>query len=245
MATDTSTQQTPSQGVAPQTTSAHGGTAHPHHPPSHLKSYFVSSEQQFDAAKLGMWVFLITEMLLFSGMFVAYTVYRVQHPVAFAEASHTLDWVLGGTNTLVLLASSLTVALSIHYAQKNEQRKAAWSLVITVALACVFMVIKYFEYTAKFEHGVYPGEAFHPHGSHYAQLNEFPFARQFFSIYFVMTGIHGIHVLIGIGLIGWLATRAFREHFSSEWYTPIEIVGLYWHLVDIIWIFLFPLLYLI
>ena len=240
MPPDTASQTAPQQGVTPQS----AGEAH-HHPPSHLKSYFVSSEQQFDAAKLGMWIFLITELLLFSGMFVAYTVYRAQHPVAFVEASHTLNWVMGGGNTLVLLASSLTVALSIHYAQKNEQRKSAWALTITVALACVFLVVKYFEYTAKFEHGVYPGEAFHPHGEHYAQLNNFPYARQFFSIYFVMTGIHGIHVLIGVGLIAWLASRAFRGHFSSEWYTPIEIVGLYWHLVDIIWIFLFPLLYLL
>jgi cytochrome c oxidase subunit 3 len=152
---------------------------------------------------------------------------------------------MGGGNTLVLLASSLTVALSIHYAQKNQQRKAAWSLVVTTGLALVFMVVKYFEWTAKFEHGVFPGEAFNPHGSHYEHLNALPYAQQFFSIYYVMTGIHALHVLIGVGLIAWLASRAFRGHFSSEWYTPIEIVGLYWHLVDIIWIFLFPLLYLI
>ncbi|PSR00331.1 MAG: cytochrome C oxidase subunit III [Bacteroidetes bacterium QS_9_68_14] len=239
MATETKT-ASPSQGVTPQSSAE----AH-HHPPSHLKSYFVSSEQQFDAAKLGMWIFLITEMLLFSGMFVAYTVYRSQHPVAFSEASHTLNWVMGGGNTLVLLGSSLTVALAIHYAQKDKQRKAAWSLTATTLLACAFMAVKYFEWTAKFDHGVFPGEAFNPHGDHYAHLAEFPFARQFFSIYYVMTGIHAIHVLIGIGLIAWLATRAFRGHFSSAWYTPIEIVGLYWHLVDIIWIFLFPLLYLI
>jgi cytochrome c oxidase subunit 3 len=244
MASDTATQTAP-EDAPPQGATPQSSTEVHHHPPSHLKSYFVSSEQQFDAAKLGMWIFLITEMLLFSGMFVAYTVYRSQHPVAFSEASHTLNRVMGGGNTLVLLASSLTVALSIHYAQKNQQRKAAWSLVATTALACVFMIVKYFEWTAKFEHGVYPGEAFDPHGDHYAHLAEFPFAKQFFSIYYVMTGIHAIHVLVGVGLIAWLATRTFRGHFSSEWYTPVEIVGLYWHLVDIIWIFLFPLLYLI
>ncbi len=220
------------------------GEAHAHHPP-HLQHHFVSSEQQFDAAKLGMWIFLITEVLLFSGMFVAYTVYRAWHPEAFAAASATLDWVLGGVNTIVLLASSFTVALSIHYAQKNDRSKLFWNLVLTVALASVFMIVKYFEWTAKFEHGVFPAGFFDPHGEHYAHLADIPYTGQFFSIYFVMTGIHGFHVLIGMSVLGWMATRAWRGHFSSEYYTPVEISGLYWHLVDIIWIFLFPLLYLI
>jgi len=218
--------------------------SHAHHPP-HLQHHFVSSEQQFDSAKLGMWLFLITEILLFSGMFVAYTVYRGWHPEAFTEASATLDWVLGGVNTLVLLASSFTVALSIHFAQKDDRMKAFWNLITTLALAGVFMVIKYFEWTAKFEHGVFPAGFFDPHGGYYESLASVPYAGQFFSIYFVMTGIHGLHVLIGMGVIGWIAWRTFRGHFSSEYYTPIEITGLYWHLVDIIWIFLFPLLYLV
>lgn len=217
---------------------------HAHHPP-HLQHHFVSSEQQFDSAKLGMWVFLITEILLFSGMFVAYTVYRAWHPEAFVEASATLDWVLGGINTLVLLASSFTVALSIHFAQKDDRSKAFWSLVTTLALAGMFMVVKYFEWTAKFEHGVFPAGFFDPHGTGYEHLASIPYTGQFFSIYFVMTGIHGFHVLIGMGIIGWIAWRTYRGHFSSEYYTPIEITGLYWHLVDIIWIFLFPLLYLV
>ena len=218
--------------------------SHAHHPP-HLQHHFVSSEQQFDSAKLGMWLFLITEILLFSGMFVAYTVYRAWHPEAFVEASATLDWVLGGINTLVLLGSSFTVALSIHFAQKDDRMKAFWSLITTLALAGVFMVIKYFEWTAKFEHGVFPAGYFDPHGGYYEALASIPYAGQFFSIYFVMTGTHGLHVLIGMGIIGWIAWRTYRGHFSSEYYTPIEITGLYWHLVDIIWIFLFPLLYLV
>lgn len=218
--------------------------AHAHHPP-HLQHHFVSSEQQFDSAKLGMWVFLITEILLFSAMFVAYAVYRIWHPEAFVEASATLDWVLGGVNTLVLLASSFTVALSIHYAQQDQRSKVVLNLLITLLLAGVFMVIKYFEWTAKFEHGVFPAGFFEPHGAGYEQLASIPYTGQFFSIYYVMTGIHGFHVLIGMGLIGWVASRAYRGHFSSEYYTPIEITGLYWHLVDIIWIFLYPLLYLI
>lgn len=233
MATETATETA---------TAADDTAAHAHHPP-HLKHYFVSTEQQFDAAKMGMWIFLITEILLFSGMFVAYTVYRSWYPEAFDLASTQLDWVLGGVNTLVLLASSLTVALAIHYAQKNDRKKLTLNLVLTVALAAVFMVIKYFEYTEKFDHGLYPGQFFAPHEG-YEYLAE-PYVPQFFSIYFVMTGIHGLHVLIGMGLIGWMATRAWRGHFSSEWYTPVELSGLYWHLVDIIWIFLFPLLYLI
>ncbi len=232
------------QGATPQDQATHAGDA-PHAHPSHLQHHFVSSEQQFDSAKLGMWLFLITEILLFSAMFVAYAVYRSWHPETWAAASTTLDWVMGGTNTIVLLASSFTVALSIHYAQRNDRKKTTWLLVATLLLAGVFLVIKYFEYTAKFEHGVYPGGFFDPHGEHYDFLTEVPYAAQFFSIYFVATGIHGLHVLIGMGLIGWIASRAWRGHFSSEYYTPVELTGLYWHLVDIIWIFLFPLLYLI
>ncbi len=216
---------------------------HAHHPP-HLQHHFVSSEQQFDSAKLGMWLFLITEILLFSGMFVAYTVYRVWHPETFTAASAFLDWRLGGLNTLVLLFSSYTVALSIHYAQKDRLDRTFWMLVITLACAGVFMIVKAFEYGGKFAEGVFPGEAFDPVG-HYAPLADIPYARQFFSIYFVMTGIHGFHVLVGMGIFLWLLFRVRRGDFNSEYYTHIELAGLYWHLVDIIWIFLFPLLYLI
>ncbi|MDE2957069.1 MAG: cytochrome c oxidase subunit 3 family protein [Bacteroidota bacterium] len=209
-----------------------------------LKHYFVTSEQQFDAAKMGMWLFLVTEILLFSGMFVAYAVYRAWHPEVFAHASELLDWRLGGLNTLVLLASSFTVALSIHFVQKGQNRKVVVLLLITLLCVAIFMVIKYFEYTGKFAHGIFPGAGYAPHGEAYAEY-DIPFAPQFFSIYFIMTGIHGVHVLVGMGLFVWLVTRVVRGHFSSAWYTPVELTGLYWHLVDIIWIFLFPLLYLI
>ena len=217
---------------------------HDHDHPPHVQHHFVSSEQQFDSAKLGMWLFLITEILLFAGLFVAYAVYRNWNPVAFAEASATLDWELGFINTIVLLTSSLTVAIAIHFIQKNEQRKTVLALLSTIGLAAVFMVVKYFEYTAKFEAGLLPGDSFAPVGA-YEYLAGVIYAPQFFSIYFVMTGIHGIHVLIGMGLIGWVAWRTHRGHFSDEYYTHIELTGLYWHLVDLVWIFLFPLLYLV
>ncbi len=220
---------------------AAGVHEHAHH--ERQQHHFVSMEQQFDASKMGMWLFLITEILLFSGMFVAYAVYRVMNPEVFFGVSKLLDWKLGGFNTIVLLASSFTVALGIHYIQKNDQKKMIWCLIITVICACIFMVVKYFEYTGKFSHGIFPGEFYHPHGD-YAQY-DFPYAPQFFSIYYVMTGIHGLHVLIGIGIFIWLIVRANKGHFTNEYYTPIELSGLYWHLVDIIWIFLFPLLYLI
>jgi cytochrome c oxidase subunit 3 len=234
MATETET------APAPTTTDA----GHDHHP-DHLEHHFVSSEQQFDSAKLGMWLFLITEVLLFSGMFVAYAVYRQWHPEAFVQASETLNTMFGTINTIVLLTSSLTVALSIHYIQTDQVKKCVYNLGATILLAGGFMVIKYFEYMAKFEHGVYPGGLFDPHGAGYEHLAQIPYTPQFFSIYFVMTGIHGAHVLIGMVVIGWVAVRAWQGAYSHEYYTPVELTGLYWHLVDIVWIFLFPMLYLI
>lgn len=208
-----------------------------------LRHYFVSSEQQFSAAKMGMWLFLVTEVLLFSGMFVAYAVYRAWYPEVYSVSSELLDWRLGTLNTIVLLASSFTVALSIHFIQKNEKEKVIVLLLLTLLCAAVFMVVKYFEYTGKWSHGIFPGAGFAPHGDYTAY--NIAYAPQFFSVYFVMTGIHGVHVLVGMGIFVWLTIRAAKGHFSSAYYTPIELSGLYWHLVDIIWIFLFPLLYLI
>lgn len=242
----------------------HGGE----HPP-HLKHYFVSSEQQFDAAKLGMWLFLVTEVLLFGGMFVAYGIYRSMYPELFVEASSQLDTVLGGVNTLVLLASSLTVAWAIRAIQMDNRKLCTALLATTVVLAGVFMVVKYFEYTHKFELGILPGSHFvyaegTPFtlqgltdaaqtavvgGAEHGHLGDHGLANQraglFFSIYYVMTGIHGLHVLIGMVAISVLAVKTWRGKYSSAWYTPVENTGLYWHVVDVIWIFLFPLMYLI
>ncbi len=209
------------------------------HSNSHLQHHFVDSDQQFDSAKLGMWLFLVTEILFFGGLFVAYIVYRAWNPELFTMAATQLDTVMGGINTLVLIGSSLTMALAIRAAQTDNPSASIKYLASTVALAFVFMVIKYFEYTHKFELGIYPGEAYSFTGI------DHPKAHIFFSIYYMMTGLHGIHVIIGIGIITWLIIKTRNGAFNSSYYTPVEITGLYWHLVDIIWIFLFPLLYLI
>lgn len=207
--------------------------------PAHLHHHFVDSDQQFDAAKMGMWVFLVNEILFFGGLFCAYIVFRAWYPDLFQEASHELNTLWGAVNTAVLIGSSLTVAMAIRSAQKDQQRGLRINLLITIALACVFMVIKAFEYSHKFELGIFPGEWYTYTGF------EHPKASVFFSIYYMMTGVHALHVLVGIGLIYWIYRRSVKGEFSSEYYTPVEITGLYWHLVDLIWIFLFPLLYLI
>lgn len=215
---------------------SHTDVSHGH---SHVQHHFVDSDQQFDSAKLGMWVFLVTEVLFFGGLFVAYIVYRTWNPELFTMAATQLDTVMGGINTLVLIGSSLTMALAIRAAQSNEARKSMIFLISTVALAFMFMVIKYFEYTHKFDMGIFPGEYYTFTGI------DHPRAHIFFSIYYMMTALHGIHVIIGIGIITWLIIKTKKGAFNSEYYTPVEITGLYWHLVDIVWIFLFPLLYLI
>ncbi len=206
---------------------------------SHVQHHFVDSDQQFDAAKFGMWIFLVTEILFFGGLFAAYIVYRAWYPELFTLASTELNTLWGGVNTLVLIGSSLTVAMAIKSAQLNQKKNIIINLGITIALALVFMVIKYFEYTHKFEIGIFPGEFYTFEGI------DHPKANIFFSLYYLMTGLHGIHVLVGIGLMIWLVKKATNNAFNSEYYTPLEITGLYWHLVDIIWIFLFPLFYLI
>ncbi len=331
--------------------------------PSRLQHFFVSSEQQFEASKLGMWLFLSTEILLFGGMFVAYGIFRVMYPELYEQASLQLDTVLGAANTLVLLLSSLTMAWAIRGAQMDNRKVLIGNLIATMVLACVFLVVKYFEYEHKFELGIFPGvnfelnegtqrvsdlngatplepifsipprpgtetgtaaavveaetvvdveaveaegnvavtgdapltgedqspdittpavpdaaqpdvdpaaalaegvgegastdlpatgagaaaaEAEHA-GGHGREGEIFANRRAgiFFAIYYMMTGIHALHIVIGIIAIGFLVFFAQRGDYSSVWYTPVENVGLYWHIVDIIWIFVFPLMYLI
>lgn len=186
-----------------------------------------------------MWVFLITEVMFFGGLFTAYIVYRVAYPGAFAGASHHLDVTLGGINTAVLIMSSLTMAMAVYGAQTGKKRVLILCLSLTLLLGLTFLGIKAIEYYDKFAHGLVPGAGFHWEGPNKRQ------AELFFSIYFAMTGTHALHMVIGAGIITTLIIMSVRGRFSPEYHTPVELSGLYWHFVDIVWIFLFPLLYLI
>jgi cytochrome c oxidase subunit III len=188
---------------------------------------------------MGVWLFLVTEVLLFGGMFCAFAVFRSWYYEAFLEAHHHLDRVMGGTNTVVLIGSSLTMALAVRSAQTNRARASMILLGITLVCAAIFLGIKYVEYSHKFHEGLLPGKYFHAAGFTTKE------AGIFFAVYFMMTGIHGLHVIIGMGLITWVLLRTRKGEFSSRYYAPVEGVGLYWHLVDLIWIYLFPLLYLV
>jgi cytochrome c oxidase subunit III len=209
-----------------------------HHGPSYLAHHFDTPEQQFETAKLGMWAFLVTEILMFGGLFAAYMINKSLRPDIFMQAHHHLNRVQGGTNTVVLLASSLTMALAVRDSQLGKRSRAGVMLLLTIACAGIFLVVKYFEYSHKIHDGLLPGHYFHAHDLPHE-------AHVYFALYFMMTGLHGFHVVIGMGLIFWIWLRNQRNEFSPEFYTPVEIVGLYWHLVDLIWIYLFPLLYLI
>jgi len=208
-------------------------------PPGILGHHFSSLERQNEAMRLGMWLFLATEILLFAGLFTGYAVYRFQFPEAFAECSRHLELTLGTVNTLVLITSSLTVALAIHYARSNRPRAAAVCLVITILFALAFLGIKAVEYTAHFHERSLPGK-------YYAfEEVKIPGAAMFFSIYFLMTGLHGLHVIAGMLVLGYILRHTLRNRYSSRYYTGLELGGMYWHLVDMVWIFLYPLLYLI
>lgn len=212
---------------------------HSHDHPPFLQHHFHEVEQQAEAAKLGTWLFLLTEILLFGGLFCAYAIFRAWYPEMFWEAHKQLDVTLGAINTVVLITSSVTMALAIRSMQLDRRTQTMWYLAATLAFAATFLVIKYFEYSHKIHLGQLPGKYYH-----FAGL-EGNNPHVFFSIYFAMTGLHGFHVLGGMGLIVWMMVKTTRGKLSSQYYTPIEMTGLYWHLVDLIWIFLFPLLYLI
>jgi cytochrome c oxidase subunit III len=211
----------------------------PHAHPQALAHQFDSLEQQRDAATLGMWAFLVTEILFFGGLFTVYMVYRSWYPDAFAAASHELVIWAGTTNTAVLITSSLTMALAVHAAQTGNRRMLIMLLVATIALGGVFLGIKAFEYYTEWvEHHV-PGLNYDFEPEYYRN------AQIFFSLYFLMTGLHALHMIIGIGVMLFMLWWAVRGIITPEYYNPVEIAGLYWHFVDIVWIFLFPLLYLI
>jgi cytochrome c oxidase subunit 3 len=224
--------------------SSHGHDAHDH--PKFLQHQFDTPAQQFDAAKIGMWAFLGQELLFFSGMFVAYGIFRSWYPEMFSEASHQLNRPMGATNTLVLLFSSLTAALAVRSTQIGDKKATSRYLLITITCAFIFLIVKYFEYAHKFEAGLLPSKFFHPHEGHLVPGTHLPDnAGSFYAIYFMMTGVHGLHVIVGIGVLFWIWRRNERGEFSKDYFTPVDISALYWHLVDLIWIYLFPLLYLI
>jgi cytochrome c oxidase subunit 3 len=297
----------------------HGHEAHDpiHAANPHLAHHFDTPQQQFDAGKLGIWLFLLTEVLFFAGLFCAYTVYRSMHPEVFVYAHYFLDTKLGALNTCVLLISSLTAAWAVRNAQLAEKGKLILNIVITIACAFTFMCVKYVEYSHKYHDGLLPGHNFqpkeqiwelksfrdkHPEAAEYAEklakldekknekapaagadaakgegheeklerpteeelepliaaglvgprsldpsahISRPRMAHVFFGIYFFMTGLHGFHVLIGIGVWVWMLLKAMKGQFGPNYFGPIDFTALYWHLVDLIWIYLFPLLYLI
>ncbi len=202
--------------------------------------HFDSYEQQVSAEKLGMWLFLATEILMFGGLFVGYLIYHAEYPEVFKAGAHFLDWKKGAINTVVLLFSSFTMAMSIYYAQKNKMRNCCWMLIATLACGLLFMLIKYMEYSHKFHEGIFPGKFFSYTGEGFVEG-----LPLYFSFYYLMTGLHAIHVLMGLILIGWILLKAYKKQIGAHHYMPLEYVGLFWHLVDLIWIYLFPLLYLV
>jgi cytochrome c oxidase subunit 3 len=209
-----------------------------HHHPA-LAHHFENLGEQKEASSLGMWLFIAQEVMFFGGLFLAYTVYRNVYPGAFAEASHHLDWKLGGINTAVLILSSLTMALAVRAAALGHRKQIVLFLILTVVLGSIFLGVKIVEYGDKFEHHLVPGPHFQFPGP-----NARP-AQIFYSLYFAMTGLHALHMIIGIPILLILAWKAHRGGYGPEYHTPVEMTGLYWHFVDIVWIFLFPLLYLV
>jgi cytochrome c oxidase subunit 3 len=200
---------------------------------------FDDAAQQHEASWLAMWIFLATEVMFFGGMFLGYTIYRTAYPQAFAGASNHLDVWLGTINTAVLICSSFTMALAVRAAQLGQRKPVIVFLLLTVILGAAFLGIKFAEYGVKFTEHLVPGSDFRYEGPLAAA------AEIFFSFYFAMTGMHALHMVIGLGLLATMIIKAARGRFSTSYYTPVEVVGLYWHFVDIVWIFLFPLLYLV
>jgi len=255
-----------------------GHDDHAHAHPDFLQHHFDTPAQQFNASKLGMWVFIATEILMFGGLFCAYAIWRALDPGVFDEAHHFLNKIMGATNTVVLLLSSLTAALAVRSAQVGKRNLTSFYLIVTILLAGVFLVVKYFEYSHKIHLGLLPGHCFgHPgfsgaiqngqeigtclrtSGDQVTSMPEWvkavdesgqvrvlsPRANMFFGLYFVMTGLHGVHVIVGMSLLGWVLYKNMKGKFSKEYFTPVDLGALYWHLVDLVWIYLFPLLYLV
>ena len=213
-----------------------------------LRHHFADKEQQRDAASLGMWLFLGTEIMFFGGMFCAYLIYRYWYFNEFAAGSRSLDLKLGTINTAVLICSSLTVALGVRAAQMGRRKLLVVLMLLTLVFGFAFLGIKGVEWYAKYEEHHIPGNSFDASDiiRDYPQIHIDPSHEQiYFSLYFAMTGLHALHMIIGVGIFSFIAFYAWRGRYTPDYHTPVEIAGLYWHFVDIVWIYLFPLLYLI
>lgn len=204
-----------------------------------LAHHFESLEKQTQAQRLGMWLFLASEILLFTALFAAYGVYRYLYAGAFAEASRGLETWMGGVNTFVLVTSSLTVALGLDAARQGRTRRTATLFFLSIGMGLVFLGLKAVEYRHHVLHGELPGR-FYTAG-HIAGSG----GSLFFALYFLITGLHAVHVVVGMTVLGVIGVKSWRGAYSAEYHTPVELAGLYWHLVDLIWIFVFPLIYLI
>ena len=221
-----------------------GALSPPERGPS-LAHHFDNIEQQREAETLGMWVFLATEILIFGALFTGYAAYKAWYAADFEIASGQLNILIGAINTVVLLTSSLTMALSVHAARVNRQRMLVVCLSLTALLGTTFMGFKAIEYYSDYRDALVPSLAFPPEElvRQHADVN-LDHVQLFLLFYYIMTGLHALHLTVGIGLMVWLIVRARRGDFHSEHYMPIEVSGLYWHFVDVVWIFLLPLLYL-
>jgi cytochrome c oxidase subunit III len=206
-----------------------------------LRHHFEQPEQQFESARLGMWAFLVTEIMFFGGLFAAYTLYRSMYPDAFASTSQYMQVIVGGVNTAVLICSSLTMAMGVRAAQLSKRKPLIIFLILTMIFGSIFLFIKWIEWSSKWHEQLVPGFNFRydeqPQFAHNVQI--------LFFLYFAMTGMHALHMVVGIGLLTFLLVQALRRVFNENYFAPVEMIGLYWHFVDIVWIFLFPLLYLI
>ena len=230
---------------------SHAATPEIHGHPA-LQHHFENMEHQREAGTLGMWIFLVTEILFFGGMFLAYTLYRTLYPEAFASASNHLDITLGAVNTGVLILSSFTMAMAVYFTQTGKSRPQVLCLILTLILGLTFLGIKAVEYHQKYTDRLIPGKLIpgaefttDPHAVHLLEGATLKQVEMFYYIYFAMTGMHALHMIIGAGLLLYLIIFSLKGRFDPEYHSPVEVIGLYWHFVDIVWIFLFPLLSLL
>jgi cytochrome c oxidase subunit 3 len=211
-------------------------------PVQNLKHHFADLEHQKATSTFGMWLFLVTEIMFFGGMFAVYLIYRLSYYNAWVAGSRTMEIQYGAANTAVLICSSLTMVMAVHFAKLGNRKLTGIFLVLTLILGLSFLGVKAVEYHGHWVHHEFPGASFHfEHQGNYDPRQ----VQMFFSLYFAMTGMHALHMIIGAGLLTWLLIFNARGRFSAEYNSPVEIVGLYWHFVDLVWIYLFPLLYLI